>query len=81
MHGWMLAGLYDSIPLRPLRPQPVDYAQDRLFWDSDFQQELLGGMARVGRVVEEAFGGAPQDIEGLWAGGRFTVVQSRPQVL
>lgn len=77
----LLAGLYDSIPLQPLQPQPIDYASERLFWDTEFQQELLGGMTRLGRAVEEAFGGVPQDIEGLWANGRFTVVQSRPQVL
>ena len=59
----------------------MDYTNERLFWDTDFQQELLGGMARLGREVEEAFGGVPQDIEGLWAGGKFTVVQSRPQVI
>ena len=75
------AGLYDSIALRPLQPSPVDYASERLFWDADFQQEVLGGIVRLGRAVEEAFGGVPQDIEGLWSHGRFTVVQSRPQVV
>lgn len=38
-------------------------------------------MVQLGKAVEEAFGGVPQDIEGLWAEGKFTVVQSRPQVL
>ena len=34
----------------------------------------------VGRV-EAAFGGTPQDIEGVWADGLVTIVQSRPQVI
>lgn len=38
-------------------------------------------MVEVAARVEAAFGGVPQDIEGVWAGGAFTVVQSRPQVL
>ncbi|KAK9803518.1 hypothetical protein WJX73_002149 [Symbiochloris irregularis] len=75
------AGLYDSIPLRPLQARPVDYASERLFWDTAFQSELLGGMVQLGKAVEKAFEGVPQDIEGLWADGKFTVVQSRPQVL
>lgn len=64
-----------------MQARPVDYASERLFWDSAFQQELLGGMIELGKAVEKAFGGVPQDIEGLWADGKFTVVQSRPQVL
>ncbi len=44
-------------------------------------QELLGGIAEAAGRVEAAFGGTPQDIEGVWADGRLTVVQSRPQVL
>ena len=43
--------------------------------------QVLGAIAEASRAVEAAFGGAPQDIEGVWADGRVTVVQSRPQVI
>lgn len=49
-----------------------------IFW---VVQEVLAGIVDVSAQVERAFGGAPQDIEGVWADGAFTVVQSRPQVL
>lgn len=75
------AGLYDSIPMVALEERLLDYASERLFWDDSFQQELLSGMAKLGREVEQSLGGEPQDIEGVWAKGSFTVVQSRPQII
>lgn len=73
--------MYDSIPFPSLQEQPVDYASDELLWDSAFQQEILQGLVDLGKAVEEAFDGVPQDIEGVYSKGSFTVVQSRPQVL
>ena len=35
-------------------------------------------LSRIGSVLEEHFGG-PQDIEGAYAGGKYYIVQSRPQ--
>lgn len=75
------AGLYDSIPFPMLEEQPIDYATDDLLWDSAFQQQILQGLVNLGRSVEDAFDGVPQDIEGVFSNGKFTVVQSRPQVL
>ena len=75
------AGLYDSIPFPQLEEQPIDYATDELLWDSAFQQHILQGLVDLGRSVEDAFDGVPQDIEGVYSDGKFTVVQSRPQVL
>ena len=75
------AGLYDSIPFPSLEEQPIDYATDDLLWDSAFQQQILQGLVNLGRSVEDAFDGVPQDIEGVFSDGKFTVVQSRPQVL
>lgn len=75
------AGLYDSIPLQPLQAQTLDYADERLFWDSSFQQQLLTSIAKAAQAVEAAFGGSPQDIEGVYSDGKLTIVQSRPQVL
>ena len=45
----------------------------RAQWDGD--QRGDGGGEKA------AFGGVPQDIEGVYADGKFTVVQSRPQIL
>lgn len=74
-------GLYDSIPFPPLEEQPIDYAADGLLWDSAFQQQILQGLVDLGKSLEDAFDGVPQDIEGVYSDGKFTVVQSRPQVL
>jgi hypothetical protein len=46
-----------------------------------FQTKLIDGIVTIAKEVEAAFGGAPQDIEGVFVGGKFTVVQSRPQIL
>lgn len=43
--------------------------------------QVLSAIAEASRAVEAAFDGAPQDIEGVWADGRATIVQSRPQVV
>ncbi|KAL3153554.1 Phosphoglucan, water dikinase, chloroplastic [Trebouxia sp. C0009 RCD-2024] len=74
------AGLYDSIPFPALEEQPIDYATDQLLWDSAFQQQILQGLVDLGKSVEGAFDGVPQD-EGVYRDGKFTGVQSRPQVL
>lgn len=46
-----------------------------------FQTKLIDGIVTIAKEVEAAFGGAPQDIEGVFVDGKFTVVQSRPQIL
>ncbi|KAK9807043.1 hypothetical protein WJX72_011773 [[Myrmecia] bisecta] len=81
LEGFAGAGLYDSVPLDPLQERSLDYAEERLMWDAEFQRVLLASIAAVGREVEAAFGGVPQDIEGVWANGSISVVQSRPQIL
>ena len=77
----MLTGLYDSIPLQPLEEQTLETAAEGLFWDDAFAHQLLAKIAATGFEVERAFGGQPQDIEGVWHDGKVTVVQARPQVL
>jgi alpha-glucan,water dikinase len=77
--GYAGAGLYDSVLLEPPREAALDYTSDPLVWDSVARSKLLGEIARLGNTVETVFG-APQDIEGAFAKGRFYVVQSRPQV-
>ena len=57
----------------------LDYRGEKLVWDAAFRDDLLRSVARVGLEVEKALG-APQDVEGAVAGGKFHVVQTRPQV-
>ena len=77
--GYAGAGLYDSFMLEPPARVRLDYAEERLARDKAFLREFAAGLTRVGVAVEELFG-EPQDIEGAYAGGRFHVVQTRPQV-
>jgi alpha-glucan,water dikinase len=64
-----------------LREETLDAASSPLLWDTESLQAMLAEIVQVGRSIEEAFEGAPQDIEGVWADGRITIVQSRAQVL
>jgi hypothetical protein len=76
----LLLHTYCSIPVTPLEPRFPNYAAEPLMWDAAFRQQLLDGLVELGYAVESAFNDTPQDIEGVWLGGRFAVVQSRPQV-
>ncbi len=73
------AGLYDSFLAEEPEHRLLDYGKEKLVWDRNFRDELLRSIARVGLEVEKILG-TPQDIEGASAGGRFHVVQTRPQV-
>jgi alpha-glucan,water dikinase len=77
--GFAGAGLYDSYQLPQARAMPLDYEKEALLWDEGLRHRVLEGVAEVGIAVEKVFG-TPQDIEGVYANGRFFVVQARPQV-
>ena len=77
--GYAGAGLYDSFMLEPPHEVRLHYREEPLVRDKHFQEAFAVNLARVGLAVEELFG-APQDIEGAYAKGRFFVVQTRPQV-
>ena len=77
--GFAGAGLYDSFMLPPSRPARIDYAREELLWNESLRNHILMGVAGIGTAIEAALGGA-QDIEGVYAKGRFFVVQARPQV-
>ena len=77
--GYAGAGLYDSVLLQPPREETLDYTGDKLVWDETFRAEFAGKIAQLASAVDAAFNG-PQDIEGAFVGGKFFVVQSRPQV-
>jgi alpha-glucan, water dikinase len=79
LEGFAGAGLYDSFLAEPPERRLLDYRGERLVWDAAFRDELLRSVARVGLEVERLLGPA-QDIEGAVRGGKFYVVQTRPQV-
>jgi alpha-glucan,water dikinase len=79
LEGFAGAGLYDSFLAQEPERRLLDYRGEKLVWDATFRDELLRSIARIGVEVERLLGSA-QDIEGAVAGGRFHIVQTRPQV-
>ena len=79
LEGFAGAGLYDSFLAEEPAHRLLDYRGEKLVWDQIFRDELLRAIARVGIEVERVLGAA-QDIEGAVVGGKFHVVQARPQV-
>ena len=79
LEGYAGAGLYDSVLLEEPRVATLDYTSQKLVWDPVQRGEMLGRIAQIGVVVEQAFGSA-QDIEGAFSKGQYAVVQTRPQV-
>ena len=77
--GYAGAGLYDSVMLPPSRETILDYSDEPLVWDENFQKEFCVSIAAIGTLVEEKLG-FPQDIEGVCSKGQYHVVQTRPQV-
>ena len=77
--GFAGAGLYDSILLQPPTEVLLDYSEEPLVWDAEFRKRLFKSISETGVEAERAFG-SPQDIEGAFAKGQISVVQSRPQV-
>ena len=75
------AGLYDSVPVPALAEETLDAASSPLLWDTASLQAMLSEIVEAGRSIEASCGGAPQDIEGVWAKGKITIVQSRAQIL
>lgn len=69
------------MPFAPLVECPADYATEPLLQDGAFRSSILSKLTAAGGAVCDAFGGSAQDIEGVYAGGKFYVVQARPQVL
>jgi phosphoenolpyruvate synthase/pyruvate phosphate dikinase len=61
-----------------LRRETVDYSRVELSRDATARQVLGRRLAAIGRFVEKAFE-QPQDIEGVVAGNRISLVQTRPQ--
>ena len=77
--GYAGAGLYDSVLLSQPRNILLQYKEEPLVWNRDFRQTILNSIAEIGIIVENLIG-SPQDIEGAYAGGKYYIVQTRPQV-
>ena len=77
--GYAGAGLYDSVLLSPPRKVLLQYKEEPLVWNMDFRRNILNSIAKIGMIVEN-LSGSPQDIEGAYAGGKYYIVQTRPQV-
>ena len=69
------------MPFAPLVEAPIDYAAEPLCFDGAFRSALLAQLVGVGAAIEAAFGGQPQDVEGVVVDGCVSVVQARPQVV
>lgn len=80
LEGFAGAGLHDSIPLKPFETFDIDYSTERIMTDDNFCNELMRGIGKIGLEVENVMGGMAQDIEGVYEGGEFYIVQARPQV-
>jgi alpha-glucan,water dikinase len=79
LEGFAGAGLYDSFLAEEPEHRTLNYSKEPLVWDGRFRDDLLRSIARIGIEVEKLLG-SPQDIEGAVSGGKFYVVQTRPQV-
>ena len=79
LEGFAGAGLYDSVLAHEPEWRILDYSAEALVWKGDVRQGMLQAIARIGLEVEKACGSA-QDIEGALCGGKYYVVQTRPQV-
>ncbi len=79
LQGYAGAGLYDSVMQEEPREISLSYLDEPLIWRKDFRKELMTSITKTGILIEES-AGSPQDIEGAYAGGRYYVVQARPQI-
>lgn len=57
----------------------LDYSNERMITDKDFQTSLFRKIAEAGKSIEDIYGCA-QDIEGVVKEGEIYVVQTRPQI-
>lgn len=79
LEGFAGAGLYESVPAEEPVARVVDYSVEPLVWDPAFRRNVFARIAELGWEIGRTLG-APQDIEGVVAGGEYFAVQTRPQV-
>ncbi|KAG5541915.1 hypothetical protein RHGRI_021667 [Rhododendron griersonianum] len=79
LEGYAGAGLYDSVTMDKAQETVLDYSNERMIIDKDFQTSLFRKIAEAGKIIEDLYGCA-QDIEGVVKEGEIHVVQTRPQI-
>ncbi|XP_058221944.1 alpha-glucan water dikinase 2 isoform X3 [Rhododendron vialii] len=79
LEGYAGAGLYDSVTMDKAQETVLDYSNERMIIDKDFQISLFRKIAEAGKIIEDLYGCA-QDIEGVVKEGEIHVVQTRPQI-
>ncbi|GJQ59156.1 MAG: hypothetical protein SCALA701_19570 [Candidatus Scalindua sp.] len=79
LEGYAGAGLYDSVMLPQPKKLSLQYEEEPLLWNLSFRRDMLNAIAEIGMITEMATG-SPQDIEGVYAKGKYYLVQTRPQV-
>eukprot|EP00928_Gymnodinium_smaydae_P011570 TRINITY_DN14252_c0_g2_i3.p1 TRINITY_DN14252_c0_g2~~TRINITY_DN14252_c0_g2_i3.p1 ORF type:complete len:1625 (+),score=390.00 TRINITY_DN14252_c0_g2_i3:87-4961(+) len=81
LDGFAGAGLFESVCAEQDKGGFLRLHRLPVVTDRAYRQGLLRRITALGWAIEEAFGGAPQDIEGcIDVNDRAFVVQSRPQV-
>ncbi len=73
------AGLYDSVMVESPRSRKLSYIEEPIVWDNKFRYDILSAITSIGIAIEQLMG-SPQDIEGVYANGKYYVVQTRPQI-
>ncbi|MGA1868234.1 MAG: phosphohistidine-like domain-containing protein [bacterium] len=74
------AGLYDSYFLHKPIHTFVEYDQEKLFWNKDFQHSIFTAIVRIAEEIEDIME-SPQDIEGIYSNDSFYIVQTRNQII
>jgi alpha-glucan,water dikinase len=57
----------------------LSYTEEPIVWDDKFRNDILSAITNIGIAIEQVMG-SPQDIEGVYAKGKYYVVQTRPQI-
>mmetsp|Transcript_11917 Transcript_11917/g.20114 ORF Transcript_11917/g.20114 Transcript_11917/m.20114 type:complete len:1364 (+) Transcript_11917:166-4257(+) len=80
LEGFAGAGLYDSITMDECTEHRIEYSEDPMVNDPEYQQYILSSIAQAGLSIEQILD-FPQDLEGcITSTGDLYIVQTRPQV-
>ena len=79
LEGFSGAGLFDSVPMVNDKEIEMSYADNQLFHDKNFVNNIINKISLLGIGVEKLYN-VEQDIEGVYYNGEFYIVQTRPQV-
>jgi alpha-glucan,water dikinase len=73
--GFAGAGLFDSYAMEDETRKRVSYSDDKIFNDSQFRGTFMQQVGQIGELIENAYDGMAQDIEGAYSEeGKYYVV-------